>query len=143
MLTALLDSFLEYDEANGRLSPEEHLEQFCTYQAKILRALVRYDMRVDAMSVRPLALSADEKARLTKYLLLYADTDNARADWDRFSEKVSGLMGTTQMFPQDSHRKLGHIAINHRLKEMEIPYRIVWFDGVFRVVPAEEEDNDV
>lgn len=143
VLTALLDSFLEYHEANGRLSSEERLEQFCIYQAEILRALVRYDMRVDAMSFRPLTLNADEKARLTKYLLLYADTDNARADWDRFSEKVSGLMGATQMFPHDSHRKLGHIAINLRLKMMEIPYRIAWFDDVFQVVPVEEEHSDV
>lgn len=143
VLTALLDSFLEYDEANGRLSSEEHMEQFCIYQAKILRALVRYDAHVDEMSFRPLNLRKNELAYLTEYLATYAGMNLARTDWNWFAEEVSACIADAQMFPHDSQRKLGHIAINRRLKMMEIPYRIVWFDDLFQVVPAEEEHNDV
>lgn len=142
MLTALLDSFLEYDEVNGNLSSGEHLDLFNIGQAKIARALVRCDLRVDAKCGLLMNVDEEHVSHLTKYLELHARRTVAKADWDEFSSAVVRLIHETQMFRGHSDRKLGYHAINNRLRVLEVPYRIRRTDNGYTVVPEEDTEEE-
>ena len=142
VLTALLDSFLECDEAAGRMSSEEHMERFCIYQAKIIRALVRYDMRVDAMRFFPMNLKKDNLPHLTKHLASLVGKNITKTEWDDFAMTVVGLINAVSTSPHDSCRKLGREAINNRLQTLRVPYRILRTDDGYKIVPEEEDAYD-
>ena len=138
VLTALLDGFLEYAEVNRGVSSEEHMEQFCIYQAKIIRALVRYDMRVDAMRFRPMNLKKDGVPHLTSCLASLVGKNITKTEWDDVAMKVTGLINAVQMFPHDLERKLGYSAINRRLQMLMIPYKILQTDDGYRIIAEVE-----
>lgn len=142
VLTALLDSFLECDEADGRLSSEEHMERFCVYQAKIIRALVRYDMRVDAMQFHPMNLKKDSVPHLMSYLASLMGKNITKTEWDDVAMKVIGLINAVQTFPHDLERKLGYNAINRRLQMLMIPYRILQTDDGYKIIAEVEGTYD-
>ena len=142
VLTALLDSFLECAEADGRLSSEEHMERFCVYQAKIIRALVRYDMRVDAMQFHPMNLKKDSVPHLMSYLASLMGKNITKTEWDDVAMKVTGLINAVQTFPHDLERKLGYNAINRRLQMLMIPYRILQTDDGYKIIAEVEGTYD-
>ena len=142
VLTALLDSFLECDETGGRLSSEEHMDLFCIYQAKIIRALVRYDMRVDAMHFHPMNLKKDSVHHLTSYLASLMGKSIAKTEWDNFSTTATKLINNVQVFPHDLNRMLSHNAINRRLQMLKIPYRILQTDDEYKIIAEVEGTYD-
>ena len=130
--------------AGGRLSPKPTAVEALRWQEATLQQLLQEGERLGDDSALPRLAHAwleqpgaydqrrwldyDRQARvreeLEQFLAEHTAVPMAPEAFSRFSRRLGGLVNAIRTFPHDGQRTLGAAALNNRLAQLELPYKI-------------------
>ena len=130
--------------AGGRLSPKSTAVEALRWQEATLQQLLQEGERLGDDSALPRLAHAwleqpgaydqrrwldyDRQARareeLEQFLAEHTAVPMAPEAFSRFSRRLGGLVNAIRTFPHDGQRTLGAAALNNRLAQLELPYKI-------------------